>query len=95
MCVMVKITRDSATTDCALTDTEHLIATLWSEVLQTTQHARPSDNFFDLGGGSIDMITLLYRIHEELSVKLPDNAVFEAPSLRELAALVDAARTNS
>jgi len=69
--------------------TERAIACVWGEVLPLSEPAQPEDNFFTLGGTSIDMIMTLFRIGEELNVRLPDSAIFDAPSLRELSALVD------
>lgn len=69
--------------------TQTAIAALWAEVLDKPLPPAADDNFFDLGGDSIAMITLLYRIQEEFSVELPSGAVFSAPSVRELAALVE------
>lgn len=82
------------TTQSQLSATECRLATLWTEILQTPSLAKPTDNFFDLGGSSIDMVMLLFRIQEEFSIELADGAVFEAPSLRELATLVEAAHAS-
>lgn len=75
--------------------TERAVAALWSEVLETSELPSATDNFFALGGDSIAMLTLEFRIEEELSVELPEGAVFGAATLRELSALVDAARGGS
>jgi acyl carrier protein len=91
MYAMVNLSNEAALSAPDLSETERIIATLWREVLDKKELAQPTDNFFDLGGSSIDMVMILFRIYEEFSVELPDNAVFDAPSLRELAALVDAA----
>jgi acyl carrier protein len=72
-----------------LSVTEQAIASLWDEVLQTSGPRQPSDNFFALGGDSMSMVTVLFRIKEEFSVDLPPEALFNAPSLRQLSALVD------
>ena len=74
-----------------LSATERGVAELWSEVLQTDRVPSASDNFFSLGGDSMGMVTVEYRIKEEFSVELPPGALLGAPTLRELSALVDAA----
>lgn len=79
----------------ATTMTERALAALWSEVLESTEQPGATDNFFALGGDSMAMITLEFRIKEEFSVELPAGAVFGAPTLRELSAVVDAARDDS
>lgn len=75
--------------------TERAVAALWCEVLETTELPDATDNFFALGGDSMAMVLLEFRIKEEFSVELPAGAVLGAPTLRELSALVDAARRGS
>lgn len=72
--------------------TQLAVAALWAEVLDTPTPPGVDDNFFDLGGDSIAMVTLLYRVQEEFSVELSPGALFGAPSVRELSALIDSAR---
>lgn len=74
----------------SLSVTESAIAELWREVLGVPAEISATDDFFQLGGDSIDMVTVLFRIQEELSVELPVESMFTAPTLQELAALVDA-----
>jgi acyl carrier protein len=76
-------------------ETERVVASLWSEVLQTTQLPDPNDNFFSLGGNSMTMVMLEYRIQEEFSIELPTGALLGAPTLRELSELLDAERAAS
>lgn len=78
-------------TDSSLSATEYAVAALWGEVIEMSQLPSATDNFFGLGGDSIAMITVLFRIREELAVDLPEDAIFTAPSLRGLSALIDAA----
>ncbi len=76
-------------TDEGLTPTECRIAGLWSEYLATSDPIRSTDNFFALGGDSLAMTILLFRIKEELGVDLPPSALLEAPELRAFCALYD------
>ena len=76
--------------DQCLNATEHVVATLWREVLQTSELPRATDNFFDLGGDSMMMTMVEFRIKEELSVELPAGTLLGAPSLRDLSALIEA-----
>lgn len=69
--------------------TERAIAALWREALQIPELPSATDNFFALGGDSMTMTMVEFRIKEELSVALPPGALLEAQSLRELSALVD------
>jgi acyl carrier protein len=73
-----------------LSGTERSVAALWSEVL-TADSFTASDNFFRLGGDSVGMAVILFRIKEEFSVELPVGALFQAPTLRALSAMVDEA----
>ena len=75
----------------SLSATEQTVADLWREVLQTSTQPRPIDNFFDLGGDSMTMVMLEFRLQEEFSVELPVGAVLTAPTIRELSSLVEAA----
>jgi acyl carrier protein len=76
-------------------DTEHTVAALWCEALQLTDPPGPTDNFFALGGDSMTMTMLEFRIGEELAVNLPPGTVLSSPTLRELSAVVAAARNSS
>jgi len=84
--------RDSQGAVRPLSSTEALIASLWQEVLQLPDLPTAHDNFFALGGDSMTMTMLEFRINEELSIDVPAGMVLEAPSLRELSRLVDKAR---
>lgn len=75
--------------------TERVVAELWSEVLQTDALPNADDDFFSLGGDSMSMVALEFRIREEFSVELPPGVILRAPTLRDLSALVAAAHTDS
>jgi glycopeptidolipid biosynthesis protein len=78
-----------------MTKTERTIAGVWAEVLPLKEQVRPEDNFFTLGGTSIDMVMALFRMSEEFRIKLPDSAIFDAPSVRELSGIVDTLLTKA
>jgi amino acid adenylation domain-containing protein len=65
-------------------DVERAIATIWESVLQTDNVSR-DDNFFAMGGNSLDAARVTFRIRDELKQELPVHALFEAPVLKDLA----------
>ncbi len=70
-------------------ETERQLATIWEGVLDT----RPigaDDNFFDLGGHSFLIAKLLRKIEVEFGTRLSMAAVFHAPTVARLAALIEA-----
>ncbi|WP_139488493.1 non-ribosomal peptide synthetase [Brevibacillus dissolubilis] len=64
--------------------TEHVLATIWSELLAVERVGR-HDHFFDLGGHSLKAIQLVAQIHKQLDVQFPLRDVFVKPTLREMA----------
>ncbi|MGK5520022.1 amino acid adenylation domain-containing protein [Micromonospora sp. URMC 107] len=73
------------------TDTERTIAGIWAELLGVERIGR-DDNFFTLGGHSMLAIRGVLRVRRALDVELTVGQLFTAPTVAELAALVDAAR---
>ncbi|WP_188112901.1 non-ribosomal peptide synthetase, partial [Mycobacterium simiae] len=65
-----------------------LLANLFGEVLGRAP-VGIDDGFFDLGGHSLTVIGLVARIRAELDVEVPIKAVFEAPTVAQLADWLD------
>jgi acyl carrier protein len=69
--------------------TERAVSEIWAEVLQLSVPPETTDDFFALGGDSMTMTMVEFRIKEVFSVELTPGTMLSAPSLGELAALVD------
>ncbi|WP_281322335.1 non-ribosomal peptide synthetase [Flavobacterium aestivum] len=66
------------------TETEQLLATIWSELLLASQ-VGIEDNFFELGGNSLKAIQLITRLRNDASLQVSIETIFRNPILRNLA----------
>jgi len=73
------------------TSTEIELATIWRDVLKADQ-VGTTDNFLALGGHSLMAIRVLGRISRAFGVRLPLRTLFDAPTIAQLATIVDAER---
>ncbi|ROU09307.1 amino acid adenylation domain-containing protein [Lysobacter enzymogenes] len=73
------------------TPEEETMVELWKQLLNV-RRVGVRDNFFDLGGHSLLATRLLARIDQHFGIELPLRAMFEAPTLEQLAARVAVAR---
>ncbi|MFF1506930.1 amino acid adenylation domain-containing protein [Streptomyces sp. NPDC058326] len=83
---------DFAHTDFAEpeTETERTVARVWAQVLGVDV-VGAGDDFFTVGGHSLLATVITSQVSEELGREVPLRALFEAPVLRDYAALCDAA----
>ncbi|HSS50710.1 MAG TPA: amino acid adenylation domain-containing protein, partial [Thermoanaerobaculia bacterium] len=70
---------------------EELVAGIWSAVLHA-ERIGAEDSFFDLGGHSLLATQVMSRLRAALGVELPLRRLFETPTVRGLARLVEQAR---
>jgi tyrocidine synthetase-3 len=69
----------------ASTETERVLARLWSEVLGIEREKiSVNDNFFELGGHSLNAVGLIGRIHKVFSVKISITQLFKTPTVKTI-----------
>jgi acyl-coenzyme A synthetase/AMP-(fatty) acid ligase len=67
---------------------EELLAKLWAEVLAVDKIG-VHDNFFDLGGHSLAATRIITRVIQTFQLKLPMKALFDAPTVAEMAVIIE------
>jgi acyl transferase domain-containing protein/acyl carrier protein len=70
------------------TEPERLLARIWEETLGIEQIG-VEDDFFELGGDSLMAIQLMARVCTGCKVKIPLHRLFEAPTIADLATVVE------
>jgi len=68
--------------------TEEAIATIWKDVLKKDA-VSVTDDFIALGGHSLLAIRVLGRLSRTFGVRLPLRTLFDAPTIAQLAEIVD------
>jgi len=68
--------------------TEQRLTNLWKDLLRLNQVHR-HDNFFELGGHSLLATQMTSRVRETFGLELPLQKVFEAPTIAQLAPILD------
>ena len=74
------------------TPTEEMVATIWAKVLHLDR-VSVNDDFFALGGHSLLATQVISRLRQSFDADISLRAMFEAPTVRELAEHVEALRT--
>jgi amino acid adenylation domain-containing protein len=70
------------------TELEEKLLTIFREVLNTNEFG-VTDSFFDYGGYSLLTVNLFTRINRALDLSLPISLLFDAPTVRALAEIID------
>ncbi|MFC5743625.1 non-ribosomal peptide synthetase [Dyella tabacisoli] len=70
------------------TATEHALTAIWAEVLKLDR-VSVQDDFFQLGGHSLSAMRVIAQVRRIMQLELPLRAMFDAPSVRELAAHIE------
>jgi amino acid adenylation domain-containing protein len=73
------------------TETEQALARIWGHLLGVEQ-VGTQDNFFDMGGHSLDATQLVSRVREVFQVELQMRTLFENPTISGMAESIDAVK---
>jgi acyl-CoA synthetase (AMP-forming)/AMP-acid ligase II/NAD(P)-dependent dehydrogenase (short-subunit alcohol dehydrogenase family)/acyl carrier protein len=72
----------------ACSDTERRLETVWKEVLNLPRIVT-TESFFELGGDSLAAMRLVNKVREAFGVVCPIRALFENPTVRKLARVIE------
>jgi acyl transferase domain-containing protein/thioesterase domain-containing protein/acyl carrier protein len=75
------------------TETEAKVLTFWEQLLGL-KDIGIDDSFFDLGGHSLIAVRLFAMIRKTYRVEFPISVLFEAPTIRNCAAMIDQKRAS-
>jgi amino acid adenylation domain-containing protein len=70
------------------TSVEHTLSDVWAELLDVPQPGL-RDNFFALGGHSMLVTRLLFRVHDAFQIDVPLRVFFENPTIAELGLAIE------
>ena len=76
------------------TETEYVIAAIWSEILKV-ERVSALDDFFKLGGHSLLAVHMVSQLRARASIQMELRHLFAHPTLRAFATFIDANRTAS
>ena len=76
--------RDSARANAPSNEIENILVQLWQRVLNVSAVGL-DDNFFDLGGDSLLLVSVHSNLQKSLHTKIPVTDLFEFPTIRKLA----------
>ncbi|MEM9579122.1 MAG: polyketide synthase dehydratase domain-containing protein, partial [Pseudomonadota bacterium] len=71
------------------TEIERTLAAMWQDLLGVAD-VGIDDSFFDLGGHSLIAVRLFAQVKKAYRIEFPISVLFEAPTIRKIAALVEA-----
>ncbi|MBC3842407.1 hypothetical protein GXW82_26095 [Streptacidiphilus sp. 4-A2] len=74
---------------------EEQLAGIWRELLKLERQVGRADNFFDLGGHSLLANKVVAQVRRRMGVSVPLDAVFDYPTVAELAAVLCRLRDGS
>nr|WP_295863388.1 non-ribosomal peptide synthetase [uncultured Chitinophaga sp.] len=71
-----------------VSETERIITEVWSDILERP-YIHHSDNFFDIGGDSLLVATVVTKLKDRFGVKMYLRDLYQYPELRTLATMID------
>lgn len=71
------------------TEIERTLAAFWQDLLGVSE-VGVDDSFFDLGGHSLIAVRLFAQVRKAYRIDFPISVLFEAPTIRKIAALIEA-----
>jgi aspartate racemase len=83
----------ATTSSAPQTEVERLLATIWTGLLEVSEIGI-NDNFFEVGGHSLLAVRLFARIEKRFGKSLPLATLFQAPTIAQLAAILEKDREN-
>lgn len=83
----------SRSTDHGAGLTEEMVLSVVDEVIRSGPH-RAADNFYDIGGSSLDAIRICLRVNRELALDVGPEDLLDSEDLAGFIAAVSAAREN-
>jgi amino acid adenylation domain-containing protein len=86
--------QDLATASVPGSEIEPILTQLWQRVLNVPAVGL-DDNFFDIGGDSLLLVSVHSNLQKTLQTKIPVTDLFEFPTIRKLAAHLGPAKSNS
>jgi amino acid adenylation domain-containing protein len=89
-----EIILNSNNTIAPRTPQEEILANIWQEVLKI-ETVGIEDNFLELGGHSLLATQIISRIREAFATEISPSAIFECPTIAELATKLTSGKTNS
>jgi tyrocidine synthetase-3 len=76
-------------------DLEKRLCSLWSDVLKLDlEKIGTNHRFFELGGNSLNIMSLVLKIHKEFDVRIPLGDIFNNSTIRQQAKLIKAAESD-
>lgn len=71
-----------------------ILTNIWAEILQK-RTVGIEDNFFDIGGDSLESITVISRVNKEFKINLSVSKLFDAPTIAQFTHVVQEMLTDT